>query len=106
MTAFRVDVDALTRARAAHHDLSAQFAALEGDRAAADLPDGALGKMGASQEILAAFRDRHTGLGEAVAALTEIYQNVGDGLDATAEGYALIDEQVAALHRQLEGGLR
>ena len=106
MTALRVDVDALATARAAHHDLSAQFAALEGDRTAADLPDGALGKMIASDEILAAFRSRYTGLGEAIAALTEAYRNIGDGLAATAEGYALTDEQVAALHARLEAVLR
>lgn|GEM_PF-6004570 len=106
MTALRVDVDALTRAANAHHELSSQAAALESDRAAADLPDGALGKMIESDEILAAFRARHTGLGEAIAALTEIYQNVGDGLRATADGYALTDEQVAALHARIEAVLR
>lgn len=106
MTAFRVDVDALTRARAAHHDLSAQFAALEGDRAAADLPDGALGTMIASDEILAAFRSRYTGLGDAIAALTEAYRNIGDGLAVTAEGYARTDDQVAALQARLEAVLR
>jgi hypothetical protein len=106
VTAFRVDVPALPRARSAHPDLSARFAALEADRAAADLPDGALGKMFSSAEILAAFRSRHAGLGEAIAALTEAYQNIGDGLAVTAEGYARTDEQVAALQARLEAVLR
>ncbi|TKR26564.1 hypothetical protein FA014_04905 [Cellulomonas hominis] len=106
MTAFRVDVGALARARAAHHDLSAQFAALESDRAAADLPDGALGKMISSDEILAAFRSRYTGLGEAIAALTEAYRNIGDGLAVTADGYAQTDAQVADLQARLEAVLR
>ncbi|WP_454048770.1 hypothetical protein [Cellulomonas sp. Marseille-Q8402] len=103
MTGFRVDVDTLVAARQGHHDLARQVADVETARQAADLPAGALGKLGESDEIHAAFTARYQGLGAALAALREIYENIGDGLQATADGYATSDDEVARLLASYQG---
>ncbi len=98
---FEVDVDVL-RAKAREHEaIARRWAALESERTAADLPHGALGKLPESGQIEAAFDARYTGLGEAIAALEEIYANVADGLTVTADGYVTSDEAVADLFRRL-----
>lgn len=102
MTGFRVDVDTLLTARSGHHALAREVARIESARQAADLPAGSLGSLGESDEIHAAFTARYDGLGTALAALAEIYENIGDGLQATADGYTTSDEQVARLHAALE----
>lgn len=103
MTGFRVDVETLVAARGAHHELAREVAGIEAARQAADLPAGALGKLGESDQIHAAFTARYEGLGAALSALTEIYENIGDGLQATADGYTTSDDEVARLLASYEG---
>ncbi|KGM12333.1 hypothetical protein [Cellulomonas bogoriensis] len=97
MTGFEVDLDLVRRAARHHEDLAQAYADLDTRRAAAGLERGALGKLPESDAIHAAFEARYHGLGEALAALQEIYRNIGDGLVATADGYLTSDDAVAAL---------
>ncbi len=102
----RVEYDVLSRGASDHHGLAAQFAKLDARRADADLPPGSLGRLPASDEIQAAFDARYQGLGEALAALEEIYGNIGDALGLTLDAYRGSDEAVRDMFTKLLSGGR
>lgn len=107
MTAdIRVEYDVLSRGAGDHHAIAARFTTLDAKRASADLPQGSLGKLPASDEIQAAFDARYHGLGEALAALEEIYGNIGDALGLTLDGYRGSDEAVRDIFTRLLSGGR
>lgn len=100
---FEVDYEALRTAAREHTTMASRYGELESGRPALNLPEKSLGKLPQSDEILAAFRGRYEGLGEALTALKEIYTNIGGGLLATVETYEGIDRQAADDHARLGG---
>ena len=98
---YEVSYEALRTAAREHTTIASEYRTLESGRPALNLPEKSLGKLPQSDEILAAFRARYDGLGEALNALQEVYTNVGDGLVATVETYEATDRQAAGDHARL-----
>lgn len=103
MTEMGVVPDALHDAAKAHLSIATLYSDLHGALGDLALPSGALGKLPESDTIQAAFDARFDGLGEALAALKEIYENIGDGLVVTADSYVRSDEESAALYATFLG---
>lgn len=98
----KVDYAAVLVGAREHLTLAARADAADARRQAATLPAGSLGKLPAADEVRAVFDAQYAAVGEALAALSGIYESVRDQLVATVEEYEGTD---TAVSQMMERGL-